>query len=324
MKTSIILIAYNGDRWLPACVESLGKASSSRLHLVLVDNAGNSLIDRLDLSAFDAEVLSTPQPMGFAEANNYALVNAARLEKTVLFLNQDTISTRGWIDTCMGCLQADDSLGAVSPLITTYDGSGWDPSFLDCVGSEEDLNLELKTGTGGCFITRNAPAPALIVRTGVIAATGPFDPIFGSYYEDYDLCSRIREAGFRIGFARGARIAHYSGSATDTRKKELRRMRTIIRNRLIHRLRIADESRASILIKHVFMDTPRRLARGLIGTESSQPVRVTVGANVDLAKIGWRLASPKRDRAAWEAYLERLRWRERMTEIELNHRESTG
>lgn len=60
MKVTVVLVAYQGDRWLPNCLETLAGAGADPLHLVLVDNAGNSVIDALDLSAFDAEVLSTP------------------------------------------------------------------------------------------------------------------------------------------------------------------------------------------------------------------------------------------------------------------------
>ena len=100
MTCSVVLIAYHGDRWLPACLQSLAQASAQPPHLVLVDNDGNSTISELDLSPFDIEVLCTPRPMGFAEANNFALTNASHLEETVLFLNQDTISPAGWIDIC--------------------------------------------------------------------------------------------------------------------------------------------------------------------------------------------------------------------------------
>ncbi len=92
MAVSVILVAYYGDKWLPDCINSLQQSSAERLHLVLVDNTGNTILDDLDFTGFDYEVISTPHPMGFAEANNYALSHASYLEKFVLFLNQDTVS----------------------------------------------------------------------------------------------------------------------------------------------------------------------------------------------------------------------------------------
>ncbi|WP_457653564.1 glycosyltransferase family 2 protein [Rhodocaloribacter sp.] len=326
MTVSIILVAYHGDRWLPSCLASLAGSSARRLHLVLVDNSGNTIIDEVDLSAFDAEVLRSPKPLGFAEANNFALVRASHLEDVVLFLNQDTISPAGWVDACLEAMAGDASLGAVSPLIRTYDDDGWDPSFLACLDEEQRRHLTmgdesealpkdnltsgatLPKGNAKVWQTRNAPAPALLVRTDVLREVGPFDPVFGSYYEDYDLCRRIRQAGFRIGFATGAHVRHFSGSTTDTPEKERRRMRRIIRNRVLYQLREEGTGRRLGVLRWFGRDLPRRLVRGLMRTPSSQPPGVTLGAYGDLVRLLPRLVSAKRDEAVWQAYLHELGW----------------
>lgn len=306
---SIIIVGYNGDRWLPECVRSLSEASAHRQHLILVDNLNNPCLDHLDVSAFDCEVIRTPHPMGFAEANNYALVNASRLEGVVLFLNQDTISRPRWIDQCLGCFEQSGSLGAVSPLIRTYDGTQWDPSFLACLTAKDMVSAgSLAQLEADWFATENAPAPALFVRTDVLREVGPFDPVFGSYYEDYDLCRRIGQHGHLIGFCRRAEILHYSGSTTDNPVRELKRMRQIIRNRLLYKLRLSDPSRLSELVSHFLIRLPRNLVRGILKTPSSQPPGVTLKAHFDLLRIWGRLISKKQDEALWHEYLRRLGW----------------
>ena len=303
-----MLIAYQGDRWLPACLDSLASASTQPLHLVLVDNAGNSIIDDLDLSAFRAEVLSTPRPMGFAEANNYALVEASRLEDTVLFLNQDTKSPSGWIDACTQALRAHPGLGAVSPCIRTYADDGWDPSFLTCLSEKQEAQLRAGSIGKDVLFVQNAPAPALLVRADVLREVGPFDPVYGSYYEDYDLCRRIREAGHRIGFCYDARVHHFSGGSTTTEAQERRRMRQVIRNRVLYELRESGEARGWGVLQRILHDFPRRLARGIVGTPSSQPPTIILKAYGDLLRIGRRLISESHDEAEWQRYLEDLGW----------------
>ena len=313
METSIILIAYHGDRWLPNCLETLAGAGTDPLHLVLVDNAGNTIIDDLDLSAFDAEVLSTPQPMGFAKANNFALVEASRLEDTVLFLNQDTISPPGWIDECLQVLETRSQLGAVSPLIRTYEDDGWDPSFLTCLSEEQEAALKAHSIEEEIIFTRNAPAPALLLRTDLLVKTGPFDPVYGSYYEDYDLCRRIRAQGRDVGFCCGARIRHFSGGSTTTEEQERRRMRQVIRNRVLYELREGDGPRWRAALGRLLYDFPYRLARGLAGTPSSQPPSVTVRAYGDLLRLGRRVVSSGHDAAMWKQYLNEIGWPPRST-----------
>ena len=318
MNVSVILVAYHGDSWLPACLDSLVQSSKKRLHLVLVDNAGNTIIPQLDLSKFDAEVLKTPAPMGFADANNFALTQASHLESVVLFLNQDTISPPHWVDYCLTCFEQDAQMGAISPMIRTYDDSDWDPSFLDCLPADTTKFLtDPVSEASSTFYTKNVPAPSLLVRTEVLHEAGPFDPIFGSYYEDYDLCRRVRMAGYQVGFSQKARIQHFSGSTTTTREREIKRMRQIIRNRVLFQMRDSGKPRFPLFLKYLFMDFPRRFVRGVLRTPSSQPPGVTLKAYGDLLSIAGRLTSRRRDEAAWQAYLSELSWSNRISGLAL-------
>lgn len=314
MNSTVILVAYYADDWLPACVESLASASTQRLHLVLVDNAGNTIIDKLDFSAFDTEILKTPRPMGFAEANNYALTHARYLEDTVLFLNQDTVSHPGWIDQCFACLGSNPEIGALSPLIHTYDGTDWDPSFLACLSDSDIDNLENVDGNEDWIKAEHVPAPSMIIRTDVLLETGPFDPIYGSYFEDYDLCQRVMGLNFAVGFCKIARINHYSGSATTTREKELKRMQQLVRNRVIFKVRVTNKPRWIVAMRFATIDFPRRLLRGLMGTPSSQPPLVVLKAYRDLLGVAQRVFSDKHDTTAWKKYLETINWSKRVNQ----------
>jgi GT2 family glycosyltransferase len=61
----------------------------------------------------------------------------------------------------------------------------------------------------------NVPRPidyatgcALMLKRQVLEKVGGFDPDYQNYLEDYDLCYRIRAAGFRIGYVPSARLLH--------------------------------------------------------------------------------------------------------------------
>lgn len=315
MNTSVILIAYQSDPWMDKCIVSLSSASERTLHLVLVDNGGNSSLESLDYTALNIERLKTPHSMGFAEANNYALTHATKLHEHVVFLNQDTISHPAWIDTCIKHLDSEPTLGAISPFIRTYDGRDWDPSFLACLPSGEmPLDRSEEMSEAILIYTAHIPAPAMVLKSRVLQKVGPFDPVYGSYYEDYDLCLRIRRAGFKVGFCRDAEINHFSGSATDNRKKELSRLRLIIRNRLLYRVRSLERvgSRPGTMLEYMFIHFPRNIVRGMLGRSGSQPPLVTLRALGDIIRLVPRYCSGKRDIKAWRNYLESIRWSENM------------
>jgi GT2 family glycosyltransferase len=56
----------------------------------------------------------------------------------------------------------------------------------------------------GCF---------MLLRTGLFARLGGFDPRFFMYFEDYDLSLRIGHEA-RVAYVPGARIVHHGGEAS--------------------------------------------------------------------------------------------------------------
>ncbi len=57
-------------------------------------------------------------------------------------------------------------------------------------------------------------ASALAVRRAAFDQVGLFDESFPLYFNDVDLCFRLREAGRRILFEPAAKVFHIGGSAT--------------------------------------------------------------------------------------------------------------
>ncbi len=307
IERTIVLVAYYGDEWLENCLFDLPRASTPKLHLLLADNHGNELLHALELGQFRYELIRLNGPKGFAEANNDALVASKDVGEYVVFLNQDTISQPRWIDQCISLLENHPEIGALSPLIRNYDDTKWDPSFLDCL-SEKQILLLQEGHPPEVIYTDHVPAPSLIIRKSVLAKVGPFDPIYGSYYEDYDLCARIRKAGYAIGFCGRARIQHYSGSATNNQARRLKRMRQIIRNRGIYWIRHGQGTRLKKVAALFFLDFPRRFLRGLLHTPSSQPYGVVASAYRDLLQEVPRLLSSQRDGEAFRRYLRSIGW----------------
>jgi GT2 family glycosyltransferase len=247
--------------------------------------------------------------MGFAEANNYALARMNQSPWAVCLLNQDTISQPGWIDACIHTLARNPRLGAVTPVLHDYDGESCDPGFLEILPAafHGDDGFE-KMHRQELLLTEAVTAAAMVVRTDVLRKVGPFDPIYGSYYEDYDLCARIRRAGYDLGVCTTAVVRHFSGSATQTEAQRVRRSRQIIRNRAIYDIRFGGGRRAARVAKCLAQNLPQRLVRSLLRTPSSQPLSAVLGATGDLMGLLPRLVSSVRDEREWSNYLLSIDW----------------
>jgi GT2 family glycosyltransferase len=291
-------------------MSSLAEVAAPQTHLLLVDNAGNTLIDDLDISAFDGEIIRASQPLGFAEANNLALVRACRLESAVVFLNQDTLSRENWINSCLRCLDDHPEVAAVTPLTRNYDGTDWDPYFLECAHRSSGFARALDAGDrfDSFYSVPTIPAAAMVVRSLALAQVGPFDPVYGSYYEDYDLCHRFRKAGWKVGISTGGTVCHYSGSATWDEAAERRRARWVTRNRVIIDQRTRGSRRLTGVLKHAGITFPRGLVRSLLRRPGAKAVGPYLAAHWDLLKLSPRLLSERRDQAIWGLYLRQLGW----------------
>ncbi len=303
MKISIIIIGYNGDRWLPKCIESLQPHTTHQLEVVLVDNWNNPGLSDLDFKGLEHRIIKPPKVCGFAEANNFAFVNGGCESDAVVLLNQDTWSESDWIPRCADVLDQKPKLGAISPTVRQYDNDRHDPNFAECLslasGETDDPTYQQLD---------KAPAVALVVRTKTLIEAGPFDPVFGSYYEDYDLCARIHRAGYEIGYDKTCWVRHFSGSASLTPEAQLRRTIQVVRNRLIYELRFSGIPRTQRLLRYFVLQFPRNLARGIVRTPSSQPLRATFKATYQLLQLLPRIRSDQGDLAAWEDYLAQIQW----------------
>jgi len=205
---------------------------------------------------------------------------------------------------------ADDLIAAVTPMTKTYDWQNWDPYFMECACKSKAFASDFDKGSEltQFYETPVIPAAAMVVRRDVLDAVGPFDPVFGSYYEDYDLCHRIRAAGFKVGVCTTGTVAHFSGSATTTQAAERRRARWVTRNRVIFGQRVTQESRWLALLKHFFLVFPRGVARSLLRRPMAKPLLPYLKAHKDLLGLLPRLTSEKRDGSCWQEYLAKIGW----------------
>ena len=315
VRASVIVAAHHSDIWLPQCLDSLAQTVGTLFRVLIVDNGKNSKlqISRAG-SASRIRILVSPCRMAFAEANNFALVNGGLDGEFVCFLNQDTISREDWLSACLTIMKNDENVGAVIPLIENYDGTAWDEAFLTCSRAAPELYDRVSQGVNAHFDdlpsfieVPEITAAAMVVRTEALLKAGPFDPIYGSYYEDYDLCRRISSVGYKVGICTRGRVGHFGGSATTNRQAFLRRARWIARNRVIYAARWKWKSRIGGLVRYITWEMPRNAARAALG-RSAIPFQAFLRAHLDLVSILPRLLSAHRDKLAWSCYLRDIGW----------------
>jgi hypothetical protein len=224
VRVSVIIPNWNGQRFLPVCLEALRRQSCDAHEVVLVDNASTD--DSVAYTrAHYPEVLveCLPRNLGFAGGVNAGL-RAARGEYLAL-LNNDTEADPGWLEALVQALDEDREIGFAASKMVAFHDRG----LLDGCGDALSWHmLAHKIGagqrdTGQYEMPRRvfgACAGAAIYRRALFDTIGLFDEDFFAYYEDVDLSFRAQLAGFPGRYVPSAVVAHV-GSATAGKESAL-------------------------------------------------------------------------------------------------------
>ena len=225
MDLSIILVSYNDRRRLDACLSSLQKHPPSVGHeVIVVDNASSDGTRDWIAGAFPSiRLIANPENAGFSKANNLG-VRESRGE-FLLFLNTDTVVPPGALDSLLAKLVSDPSLGAAGPALLhgprSYQVSfGRSVNFGAQFWQKLVLNpyhkVRLKKGGKDRAVGWLSAACLLCRRTAFEQAQG-FDERFFIYFEDIDLCRRLRKAGWKLVHVPAIRVFHEGGATTSPR-----------------------------------------------------------------------------------------------------------
>ena len=212
MKVSVIILNWNGKRFLDDCLTSLAAQTFRDFETVLVENGSTDGSDDYVRERFPwVKLLALDQNLGFAEGNNRGLL--ACTGEYVVTLNNDTRVEAAFLAELVAAADADPGIGMVAAKMLNFH----EPGCLDSVGIGAATN-----GLGGNIGVNerdagqyDTPAPvfgpcagAALYRRSMLDEVGFFDPDFFAYYEDLDLAWRGRLAGWRCVTAPSAVVYH--------------------------------------------------------------------------------------------------------------------
>jgi N-acetylglucosaminyl-diphospho-decaprenol L-rhamnosyltransferase len=224
---SIVLVNFNDGPRLRACLASLAQNPPAAEHEILVvDNASTDGSPDAVRREFPAvRVLANPVNAGFSAANNRGVAEGRG--PFLLFLNTDTIVPAGALDALLTRVASDASVGAVGPALIHAPGD-YQVSFGNRVGFfaqifqklvvNPHVKRALRRGAGRAAKNEREvgwlSAACLLCRREAFERAGGFDERFFIYFEDIDLCARIRAVGWRLRFIPSVEVRHEGGATT--------------------------------------------------------------------------------------------------------------
>lgn len=230
---SIMIVNWNTRDMLRACLFSIRERCAGLQHeVIVVDNASDDGSAAMVAGDFPEVVLLAEKTnLGFAAGNNRAY-EAARGE-WIWLLNPDTEVLDGAPEQLIAFLEEHPRAGAVaSALIDARDGSIQrscrtfpTPAALwaQALGLARAFPRSkrfgfYKMGWWNYQTTREVDQPMassfLLRHAAIEAAGGLFDEQFPIFFNDVDLCWRLKKAGYEIWFLPTAKVKHWGGAAT--------------------------------------------------------------------------------------------------------------
>ena len=213
-----------------ACAEEIHSAGTTG-EIILIDNASIDAYPQKVADLFSAtRVIRNEENLGFSEANNRAIrVSRGRL---VLILNDDAILQPGSLARMLRKLESDQKIGAVGPCLFNPDGSaqldltnkrfphlrGLLCEFLGLnrILNKSSLTRDLFTlwkdaETSGD--TDHIAGACLLARRAALDSVNLLDEHFYFWFDDTDLCYRLKKSGWRLVYLAEARVMHYGSSS---------------------------------------------------------------------------------------------------------------
>ena len=214
---SIVIPAFNKFDLTYNCVKSIAEHGAQvPFEIIIVDDCSR---DKTMFAAFafgsGIRFIRNPENLGFIRSCNRGF-EAARGEY-IVFLNNDTEVRTRWLDELYETMQRDPKIGVAGAKLLFANGS-----LQECGGIIWRLGDRGNWGRGQpaddprlCYMrdVDCVSSAALMIKADLLREVRKFDELYlPMYYEDVDLCFRVREHGHRVVVQPASQVVRFESA----------------------------------------------------------------------------------------------------------------
>lgn len=223
MRVYIIIITYNGIKWIQKCLES------TRPYPVIVvdNNSSDGTYNLIETNFPETILLKQNKNLGFGQANNIGISHALKKGAEFVFLlNQDAYLSENCIRHLLYVYKNNKSYGILSPIHLNGDGTKLDENFSNYVNYSSNPNFYSDYVLSERKVKELYEVPFVnaagwLISKDCLLRVGGFDPIFFHYGEDDNYCQRVLYHNFKIGVVPEIFILHDREARVATEIKAL-------------------------------------------------------------------------------------------------------
>ena len=194
---TIGIVTYKSEKVLFKCLKSITKINK----IIIYDNSNDIIVKNKVKSKYPKiKYILSKKNLGYGNANNKIIKKCKT--KYLLILNPDTVLNKS----------------CESELLKSINKKNFDFSIIAPLSQDKNFGLitkDLDLKKRGIFETNYVKGFALLIDLKIIKKIGMFDKNIFLYFEEIDLCKRLRENNYKIYVNTKAKIFHKAAKSSN-------------------------------------------------------------------------------------------------------------
>ncbi|HEY6156609.1 MAG TPA: glycosyltransferase [Gemmatimonadales bacterium] len=204
-RVSVVVCTYNGARTIRDCLDALSRLDYPDYEVIVVDD-GSSDATGVIARQYDCRLIQT-ENRGLANARNTGL--AAATGEIIAYLDDDAYPDSDWLTYLAATFLRTGYAGVGGPNIAPP-GDG---PIAECVARAPGGPVHVLVTDREA---EHIPGCNMAFRKSCLEAIGGFDPQFRTAGDDVDVCWRLQERGWTLGFHPAAMVWHHRRNSLRT------------------------------------------------------------------------------------------------------------
>ena len=200
-RISVVVCSFNGERTIGACCEALVRLDYPDYEVIVVDDGSTDRTAEI-ARGFGFRVIST-ENQGLSSARNTGMQAAAG--EIIAYTDDDAPPDPHWLTFLAWGFMTTGHAAIGGPNIAPPGGL-----IADCVAHAPGGPVHVLLSDR---VAEHVPGCNLAVRRRCLEEIGGFDPRYRAAGDDVDVCWRLQERGWSIGFSPAAMVWHHRRSS---------------------------------------------------------------------------------------------------------------
>ncbi len=209
LRISVVVCTYNGSRTIRECLEGLKRVEYPSFEVIVVDDGSYDGTAEI-ASEFDVRLIRT-ENRGLSSARNTGM--QAATGEIIAYLDDDAIPEVHWLTQLSRAFRTSRHAAIGGPNIAPANGG----LVAECVARSPGGPVHVLLTDE---VAEHLPGCNLAVRKSALEAIGGFDEKFRIAGDDVDVCWRLQEQGWTLGFAPGAMVWHHRRNSLEAYWKQ--------------------------------------------------------------------------------------------------------